>query len=90
MKDFNSIRQSLLKEATENPKAFATASVVGVAGSAASIAYATTLTTTSIVNGAVITAKASVVAKAVVGVALLGATIYGSYKLYGYLKPKMK
>lgn len=84
MKDFNSIRKSLLKEASENPKAFATAGAIGSIGVATSVVYASTLTTTTAVG----IVKASVLTKVIVGAALTGIAVYGSYKLYEHLKSK--
>lgn len=75
--------QSAIKS---NPKA--TALTTCAIGTTASIAIASGITTTSVINGVATTVSASIATKAVVAAIGIGATAYGSYELYKYLTKK--
>ena len=83
MKNFQDIKQQLIDNAKSNPKA--TALTIGAVGTTASIAIATGLTTTSVINGVATTVSASIATKVAVAAIGIGATAYGVYKLHEYL-----
>lgn len=84
IKSYAELQSALIEKAKANPKH--TTIAIASAGTIATIGIASTLTTTSVVNGVATTVGATFATKAAVIAIGLGATAYGSYKLYNYLK----
>ena len=84
IKSYAELQSAIIAKAKENPKH--TPIAIGAIGTTATIGVASTLTTTSVINGVATTVGASVAAKAAVVAVGITATAAASYYVYNKLK----